>query len=295
MRMIHMQFPGGKSHAFTISYDDGVESDFPLADLMRKYGIRGTFNVNTSGFAAEGTVYPEGTVSRRMSKSRFLEFFRQNRDIAEIAAHGATHNYLPNMEGSAALWELLSDRKELEDLLKLPCRGFAAAYGGITDETVDLLEKCGFYYARKTKGPKDFSIPTDPLRWTCTCHHTTAQLMELAQQFLEKKPDTYCQTPYLFSVWGHSYEFDGAQNWNVIEELFSFIGNREEIWYCTNIEFFRYLRAFRNLEFFADQSRVYNPSALPVSLMVYYGKSKPVSRFTVQPGELLSLEPLESV
>ena len=45
--IVDMLFPGGKAKAFTLSYDDGVESDFRLADLMRKYGVKGTFNVNS--------------------------------------------------------------------------------------------------------------------------------------------------------------------------------------------------------------------------------------------------------
>ena len=39
-------FPQGKPKALTLSYDDGVTQDERLIALMKKYGIRGTFNLN---------------------------------------------------------------------------------------------------------------------------------------------------------------------------------------------------------------------------------------------------------
>ena len=40
-------FPGGKRRAFTVSYDDAWPKDRPLIELMNRYGIKGTFNLNS--------------------------------------------------------------------------------------------------------------------------------------------------------------------------------------------------------------------------------------------------------
>ena len=40
-------FPGGKSKAFTLSYDDGVVQDRRLAELFRKYGLKCSFNLGS--------------------------------------------------------------------------------------------------------------------------------------------------------------------------------------------------------------------------------------------------------
>lgn len=37
-----MRFPGGKKKALTLSYDDGVEQDIRLIDIMKKNGLKGT-------------------------------------------------------------------------------------------------------------------------------------------------------------------------------------------------------------------------------------------------------------
>ena len=40
-------FPGGRKKAFTLSSDDGITQDIRLTELMRKYGIKGTFHLNS--------------------------------------------------------------------------------------------------------------------------------------------------------------------------------------------------------------------------------------------------------
>ena len=47
IKFLQMRLPQGRKKAFTISYDAGVRQDQRLLDLMKKYGIRGTFNLNS--------------------------------------------------------------------------------------------------------------------------------------------------------------------------------------------------------------------------------------------------------
>ena len=69
-------------------------------------------------------------------------------------------------------------------------------------------------------------------------------------------------------VWGHSYEFDQTQNWDLIENFCDYIGKRDDIWYATNLEIVDYIKAFQNLKFSANSHFVYNPSAMPIWLSV---------------------------
>ena len=85
--------------------------------------------------------------------------------------------------------------------------------------------------------------------------------MELAQAFVE---NTSMRRAQLFFLWGHSYEFEKDNNWNVIEDFCAYMGNREEIWYATNIEICEYAEAYHCLVFSMDHTMVRNPSALDV-------------------------------
>mgnify|MGYP000794294821 CR=1 FL=1 len=55
MAGVAMRFPGGKKKALTLSYDDGVEQDIRLIDIMKANGLKGTFNLNSGLYAKEGT------------------------------------------------------------------------------------------------------------------------------------------------------------------------------------------------------------------------------------------------
>jgi hypothetical protein len=68
----------------------------------------------------------------------------------------------------------------------------------------------------------------------------------------------------MFYVWGHSYEFNNDNNWELIEEFAKAAGNREDTWYATNIEIVDYVNALRALRVSADRTMVYNPSAIEV-------------------------------
>ena len=47
MRYQFLRFPGGKAKALTFSYDDGCSEDLRFADTLTKYGLKGTFNLNS--------------------------------------------------------------------------------------------------------------------------------------------------------------------------------------------------------------------------------------------------------
>ena len=54
MRYQFLRFPGGKMKALTLSYDDGIQSDKRLAELLRTHGMKCTFNINTRTFGTSG-------------------------------------------------------------------------------------------------------------------------------------------------------------------------------------------------------------------------------------------------
>ena len=50
---MYMKLKDGKSKVLTLSYDDGVVQDIRLIGILDKYGIKGTFNINTGMYFAE--------------------------------------------------------------------------------------------------------------------------------------------------------------------------------------------------------------------------------------------------
>ena len=45
--MVKKLYPYGKKKAFNVTYDDGVLQDIRFVELLNKYGLKGTFNLNS--------------------------------------------------------------------------------------------------------------------------------------------------------------------------------------------------------------------------------------------------------
>lgn len=260
MQQFQMLFPGGKAKALTLSYDDGVEQDLHLIELMKQHGVKGTFNLNSSLFAPEGTVYPAGQIHRRMSCAQCREAY--DNEYCEVALHGATHSFLQAQPTALAMHEIITDRRQMEEMYGRTIRGMAYPYGTYSDSVVDILRLAGVAYCRTTQSHLNFRLPEDYLRWGATCHHKNAALMDLCDAFLGDVPRN--EYPRLFYLWGHSYEFEADGNWQVMEQFLQKMGGREEIWYATNIEIYDAHQAFNRLIFSANGKLVTNPSYYPV-------------------------------
>ena len=72
----------------------------------------------------------------------------------------------------------------------------------------------------------------------------------------------------MFYLWGHSYEFERDDNWNIIEKFSKKIENKSDIWYATNIEIVDYLDAVNRVQVSVDGDFAFNPSSMSVWLEV---------------------------
>ncbi len=256
---MYMKLPNGKSKVLTLSYDDGVYPDIRLIGLMEKCGVKGTFNINTGMYLDERTerAAPEG----RLKLSETSKLYSSKN--CEVAVHALTHPFLEKLKDEEIIYEIVEDRRNIEAQYGTLAVGMAYPYGTYDDRVVDILDKCGICYSRTTVTTEKFDFPKNWLTLHPTCHHNNPRLMEMAKKFVEEK-STYPSDNWLFYLWGHSYEFDRNNNWNVIEEFLEYTGGKEDIWYATNIEIYDYVKAYETLRIGADRKMVYNPSALDV-------------------------------
>lgn len=250
----YLRFPKWKEKALTLSYDDGVIFDRKLIEIMNRYSLKGTFNIN-SGLFDSG--------KRRLNKDEAYELYSKSGQ--EVAIHGEKHLFLTNTTLADGIAEIYNDKKNLEKMFGKIIRGMAYANGNYSDEIINYLSKLGICYSRTCIATGGFDIPKDWLKLPTTCHHTDPKLMEYTDRFLEVQPSKQnIKNPLLFYLWGHSYEFNDGGNWNIIEDFAKKTGNRDDIWYATNIEMYDYIQAYNNLIFSADCSIVYNPSIIRV-------------------------------
>ncbi len=250
-----MRFPEGLRKALTLSYDDGVEQDRQLIELLDAAGLKCTFNLNSGCFAPEGHVWPAGQIHRRLPQSAVKALYGGGH---EVAVHTLTHPDLTQLPLNEIVRELREDRLNLEALFGTLVRGAAYPYGTYSDEVVEALKACGLVYCRTVWSSRDFSIPQDWLRLRPTCHHGDPELEALCDRFLKDDARPWSR---LFYLWGHAYEFEAADNWDVIRRFADRMGGRTDIWYATNIAVHDYVEAWRRLQLSADGRMAHNPTA----------------------------------
>ncbi len=256
---LFIRFPGGLRKALTLSYDDGVEQDIRLMDVLDRHGVRCTFNLNSGSWAPEGTVYPKGQVHRRLTASQAAKVYANPNH--EVANHCLTHASLPELSPAGVVHEVMADRENHEAMFGGIIRGLAYPFGTYSDQVVDALRACGVAYARTVVSTGSFGIPENWLKLHPTCHHNDSRLMDLCDRFCKANSPFGSQ---LFYLWGHSYEFESDDNWQVIEAFCEKMGGREDIWYATNIQIVDYVNAARRLYTSADGHTLHNPTDIDV-------------------------------
>lgn len=246
MNISFRYYPGGRKKALTMSYDDGQIHDRRLVEIFNRYGIKGTFHLNSGMFDKEPFV----------SSSEVKELYKGH----EISSHTLNHPHMTMISGEMNVFEVMEDRKRLEAIAGYPVRGMSYPFGVYSDTVLSLLPGLGIEYSRTVNSHGGFHLPDNFLTWHPTCHHDN-RLLDKCREFQNQPP--WAQMP-LFYVWGHSYEFDRNKNWEMIEEFCKMVSGDETVWYATNIELMDYIKAMRGLRFSADMRLVGNPSATPV-------------------------------
>ena len=248
-----MRFPGGRFKTLTLSYDDAVTSDIRLIGIMDKYGLKGTFNISSGFFAKDdGGHY----LSKETAKKLYTGSY-------EPALHTYRHTHITELPEAAAMDEIVRDKQNLEQMFGRIITGGAYPFGDNDDKIAGMMKLSGIKYCRVVPKTHRFDMPKDWLRLQPTCHHNDPQLTELAEKFAEMKIDKnfrWGTKPQMFYLWGHSYEFNDDDNWEVIERFSEFIGGRDDIWYATNGEICEYAADYSRLEVSSDGSIIKNPT-----------------------------------
>lgn len=221
--------------AITFSYDDGVTQDIRLIELMNKYGLKSTFNINSELLGQKGIlIRNENRISHYKVHPEDVKYIYEGH---EIAAHTLTHPNLTKQDDQEVIRQVEKDRLNLSELAGYEVVGMAYPCGGTNndDRVAKIIkENTGIKYSRTITLNNSFDLQDNLYRFNPTAFHLDFDdIMQLGQQFIDLKTDT----PKIFYIWGHSYEMDyGADYWVKLEEFFKLISNKDDIFYGTNKE-----------------------------------------------------------
>lgn len=245
-----MRLPN-KSVVVTTSWDDGATEDGKVAELLAKYGLKGTFYVP---FSTDRGVMP----------------YAQLRDLAagfEIGAHTMTHPDLTAAASEIARREIAASKKWIEDATGMRCRMFCFPGGRFRREHLPMLHREGFLGVR-TVELLSFEAP----RRRCGVYvvPTTVQVFPHSSKTYFKNAAKRCAVAALpalfiaarqpgwasaakalfqhclryggvFHLWGHSWEIEEQDEWRSLEDLLAYLHEwRSQVAFSNNAEVCQY-------------------------------------------------------
>lgn len=217
----------------TFSYDDGVTQDIRLIELFNKYNMKATFNLNSGLLGRENHLIREGVCIDHTKVQP--QNVRHIYDGHEIAAHTLTHPLLTTLDRNEIIRQTEQDRLVLSDLCGYEVVGMAYPGGSYSDFVSNLIkENTGIQFARTVISTHSFHVQKELFQFHPTVYHHKEMdtLFTLGEEFLNLHADT----PQIFFVWGHAYEFDIHDDWAKFEDFLQMMCGREDICYCTNRE-----------------------------------------------------------
>ncbi len=204
-------------------WDDGVEDDIRLCEILRTHHAKASFNLNPGLHKATRSFswrYKDCKDVRHLALGELCSVYAG----FTIANHTVTHPKpleIPLDEWRA---EVVDGRMQLQDIFQQPVYGFAYPYGDHDAATSAVVAEAGHIYGRTCENATPCHPAGDPFRQPTDCHHA-------APDFWDRYEQAKSTGAEVFYFWGHSYEFITEQDWIVYtEKLLRINADPDAVW-----------------------------------------------------------------
>ena len=199
------------SKYFLLSFDDGTVHDRRLVELLNKYQIPATFNLNSG---LEDFVWEfQGQPVVRQSLKDTVEQYRGH----EIASHTLTHPWLNSLTPPQLSREVREDCAALKEIFGLEEIGFGVPFTACGEREINLMKHI-VRYIRLSEFSESFALPKDPYHIPIHGLYNDPDIREKIARFAENDLPVS-----VFVLAGHSYEFEALGHWEYMEELLKYI------------------------------------------------------------------------
>ena len=196
---------------FLLSFDDGTVHDKRFVELLNKYNIPCTFNLNSG---LEDFVWQfEGKDVVRQHLADTVEQYRGH----EIASHSLTHPRLDQLPPPRLRREVEEDCAALRAIFGVEELGFGVPFTICGEREIRIIKKY-VRYIRLSEYADFFGLPADPYHIPIHALYNDPDVREKIAAFAENDLNDA-----LFVLAGHSYELEFLDHWTYMEELLQYI------------------------------------------------------------------------
>ena len=222
--------------AITFSFDDAVVQDIYLIELLNRYNLKATFNINSGLLSRQDIIVRDNQniCHYKLGAHQIKDIYKGH----EVAVHTLTHPMLPTLSDDEVVRQIEQDRINLEAIFGYDIRGMAYPGGGpycFDDRVAGLIkDKTKIKYARTTTLTDSLEPQDDLLRFMPNAQFNQYERMyKLADELFSHNGNT----PKILYIWGHSYENDyNSSYWQRLEDFFKYVSGRSDVYYGTNSE-----------------------------------------------------------
>ncbi len=204
-------------------WDDAVEEDIRLTDILRKHGAKATFNLNPGLHGPERSgPYNEKwkKAIRRLARGELVSVY----DGFTIANHSDTHPWPTRIDLDDWRQEVKDGRKKLQDWFQQPVSGFAYPFGDYDDATAAVVADAGHVYGR-TVGKQTPCLPAERPE---ACHPDCHFLDDDFWALYERAKASGCGA---FYFWGHSFELYTEDDWTAFDaQMGRIAADKDAVW-----------------------------------------------------------------
>lgn len=206
-------------------WDDGVEDDIRLIEMLRACGAKASFNLNPGLHAPERSepwFYKDVKPVRRLARGELEEVYRG----FTIANHTISHPWPLKISLEEWRQEVVDGRRILQDWFGQPVHGFVYPFGQRSEVTDEIVREAGHTYARGTAPvcAEEFRgyPPANPFRLVPDGHFQDPGL-----------PDAFHTAKAagkpVFYFWGHSYEMVDEADWLAFDRILTTISSDPDV------------------------------------------------------------------
>lgn len=198
---------------FVLSFDDGTIYDERFIELLNKYQIPATFNLN-SGLEDFVWYFDDRPIRRIHIKEKACMYKGH-----EVASHSYTHPYLTLLSEEQLTDEINKDVQNLKNIFHLDSLGFGVPFTACNEREIEIIKRTGHIdYIRLSSMKDDFSFPKDEYHIEINGLYNDDNIKEKINLFSNSHLEHA-----LFVLCGHSYELEMHNHWDYMEDLLQYI------------------------------------------------------------------------
>ena len=211
-------FIGKNMKIVSLSFDDGTIYDKRFIDLLNKYGLKATFNLNSG--LDNFIWYYEDKPIRRLNLEESKDIYNGH----EVASHSLTHPYFSSLDEKRQIQEVEEDILNLEKIFSRKIEGFAFPFIDQTEANIQVVKNnIDLKYIRCSIFTEKI-LPKDRYHVGINALYDDKDIYEKLERYKSNiLPNS------LFVIAGHSYEFEVKNDWEKIEKLLKYLKENDDL------------------------------------------------------------------